>query len=338
MVKAEKTEVYTAVKVITAILVVIGHVAVMYTDDGAIPVLGASRVLAAVTKVIYRFHMPLFFFISGCVYAHNVAAGKYAHRPSFIAKKSRRLMIPYIAVGVLTVAPVMEALGLTEQSFFIYCLDGLILSRNPRHLWFLFALFLIFISAALARPFFILSPAGTFAVALVLHAAVRHTPVWLPGVFQIYNACVNAVFFFGGALADRYLPTLLQMFEKRRAATLIICAASAALLIIPFDIGSDLIYAAAGAFISLYIAYTLCKVKPIKDSLLYKLAARDTFGLYLFHPMINYIVFWLFRESTVSPFIISAVAFTVSTVAAVAVTEALRARRLAIFIGETNKK
>ena len=63
--KVIKTDVYTAVKVMTAILVVAGHVAVMYTSDGVIPVLGASRALAALTKIIYRFHMPLFFFISG---------------------------------------------------------------------------------------------------------------------------------------------------------------------------------------------------------------------------------------------------------------------------------
>ncbi len=335
--KVIKTDVYTAVKVMTAILVVAGHVAVMYTSDGAIPVLGASRALAAVTRIIYRFHMPLFFFISGCVYAHNAATGKYSRPLPFIKKKARRLMVPYFAVGVLVVAPVMELLGLTEQNYFVYCLDGIVLSRNSRHLWFLFALFLIFVLAAALKPFIEKTPVGVFAAALVLHIGAKHAHVWLPDVFQIYNACVYAVFFFGGALADRFMSALLRFFEKRIAASSAIGLISAALLLLPFDIGSDLIFAAAGTFVSLFLAYEICRIKPLTDSRVYKLAARDTFGLYLFHPMINYVIFWQFRESALSPYIISAVAFTVSTFAALATTEILRACRSFIVKGKKGK-
>ena len=43
---------------------------------------------------VYFFHMPLFFFLSGCVFS----GGKYDFK-TFISKKLRSLVIPYFTLG-----------------------------------------------------------------------------------------------------------------------------------------------------------------------------------------------------------------------------------------------
>lgn len=49
-------------------------------------------------KVCYAFHMPLFFFVSGMLFDRN----KYAGFSSFIGKRSRRLLLPYVIYSVIT--------------------------------------------------------------------------------------------------------------------------------------------------------------------------------------------------------------------------------------------
>lgn len=73
----EKSKVYDVVKVITTLLVVIAYVTRMYTPTGVFDPLNESKILDHLTEYIYKFHMPLFVCVSGCVYGYCVEAGKY---------------------------------------------------------------------------------------------------------------------------------------------------------------------------------------------------------------------------------------------------------------------
>lgn len=78
----KRSELYTAAKIIATFYVVVAHAAVMYTPLGVYDPVRASAPMAMLSDFFYSFHMPLFFCLSGCVYACCVEAeniGTYLH-------------------------------------------------------------------------------------------------------------------------------------------------------------------------------------------------------------------------------------------------------------------
>lgn len=68
------------------LLVVIGHIYLPYTRE-------ASN--HPVAQMIYSFHMPLFFFISGflCEFTHKIEKNGYLN---FVWRKAIALLVPYL--------------------------------------------------------------------------------------------------------------------------------------------------------------------------------------------------------------------------------------------------
>lgn len=127
------------------ILVVLGHVAMFYSPSPLFKPLIGSDFMAACQRIIYSFHMPLFIFVSGCVYSFQVEClKKKQDSKTFFIKKWKRLMIPYIIFGLFYVAPFLVLWGYRDN-YFSYVYDGIILSHDARHLWYVWALFNIFI-------------------------------------------------------------------------------------------------------------------------------------------------------------------------------------------------
>ena len=134
---------YSNAKIIITILVVIGHITRMYTPEGAIH-LESNMILMVVTNIIYFFHMPMFIFLSGAIYSYCLSLGKYKNYKSMVKNKFKRLLIPYFFWGILYVAPVVVFLKITQLNYIKYVLVDIILGADPRHLWYLFSLFIIF--------------------------------------------------------------------------------------------------------------------------------------------------------------------------------------------------
>lgn len=106
-----------------------------------------------VRRVIYTFHMPLFFFLSGWLYEY----GKYSYRDLMYAK-TQRLLYPFAAIAVL-----FFLVKFTAGMFFVLenplvysdlytILVNPILSYIPS-LWYLHSLFIIFVIYPILRRF-----------------------------------------------------------------------------------------------------------------------------------------------------------------------------------------
>ena len=109
------------------LLVVIGHVCAMYSPTPLIQPLDHSRFLFVVNRAIYSFHMPMFVFASGCVYSYQCENLKCKIGiTAFVKKKALRLLIPYIAFGILLVL-FMKVLGLRENVL-DYAINGIFLN------------------------------------------------------------------------------------------------------------------------------------------------------------------------------------------------------------------
>ena len=82
------------------------------------------------SHILVYFHIPIFTLMSAYLYGHLSCSGRYQSSCSFICKKTKRLLIPYIVWGLLIC--IIQKWDLT------YLLCGI------SHLWYLFFLFMPF--------------------------------------------------------------------------------------------------------------------------------------------------------------------------------------------------
>ena len=135
---------YTEVDIARGIgifFVVLGH---------AIKQTGVSATwIRILTYIIYSFHMPLFFCLSGFVSAKILQMNRQ-ERKRFTLSRARRLLIPYFTVGLIYI-PVKLALSRSAiKPFTVKDIWKLLIGQNPDvSLWFLYILFLIELISAL---------------------------------------------------------------------------------------------------------------------------------------------------------------------------------------------
>lgn len=134
---------YDLLKCMATFFVVIGHITILYNADKHPEI--NTAFLEKITFAIYLFHMPLFMAVSGSVYEIGFKKGKYQDFVPFIKNKVYRLLIPYMYVGLFFLLPTLVAIN-SDLSFSQPALyNKILLAQDNRHLWFLLALFWIFI-------------------------------------------------------------------------------------------------------------------------------------------------------------------------------------------------
>lgn len=166
------------------LLVVFGHAWLGSQAAGVIP---ADRAFFVVEKLIYNFHMPLFFVLAGVTFE---AAARKRSLVTSVREKALRLLWP-----LLLWTQILAGLSILAGRDAPAPLFGIFVSPLPPfdHLWFLWALFLIQMAALpLAklgdRP---LSATLWLALALAAMAAVA-----IPGL-PLTELTVNAALHFG---------------------------------------------------------------------------------------------------------------------------------------------
>lgn len=128
-------------KAICIILVVIGH----YIPDNS------PTWYVLLNRAIYSFHMPLFMFASGYIY---IATKKDVNYSTFLLKKVKRLMLPYLITSVIIISIKLLTQGnmsvdnpATSFSF----IRMLYYPEAGYFLWFIWALWWIFVLVPLFK-------------------------------------------------------------------------------------------------------------------------------------------------------------------------------------------
>lgn len=182
----ERLDNFDIAKAICIVLVVVGH-------------FNPTSSPAAWGKVfdfIYSFHMPLFLFVGGYLFAYTWKDEKYFQ---FLKRKSRRLMVPYLFASLViigiklvmqNVLPVKNEASMTDLVRMFYYPSAAI------HLWFLWTLMFCFVVAAISS-----SPAYRWAVAL-FSLVIWLVPVKLPTVFCLDYTKNMMVFFSAGMVSE----------------------------------------------------------------------------------------------------------------------------------------
>lgn len=128
-------------KAFCIVLVVVGH----YNPADA------PDTYKSIVEIIYSFHMPAFMWASGFLYVLTMRPQSYF---SFIGRKLKRLMLPYIIVSLVVIGLKL----LSQQNMYVEHPTGydsfirmFYLPEAGYYLWFLWALMLMFLIAPLFR-------------------------------------------------------------------------------------------------------------------------------------------------------------------------------------------
>ena len=142
-----------AAKGVGIILVVLGHA---FRDE----MREVSALCDFIYSVVYSIHMPLFFIISGYIYAMGKRKRQISEKECFIKKKTSSLLVPMVSYAVLMYIFFFAAWsiplvrGMLESSSYQYMgaveyAARTLIAENPYaiHLWYLWILYLILLTA-----------------------------------------------------------------------------------------------------------------------------------------------------------------------------------------------
>ncbi len=289
-----KNNTIEVMKSMTMILVVVAHVSKMYTEDGAIAVNGENVILSNLTSFIYSFHMPVFFALSGFVYyICKRELGKYKDNIMFVKNKALRLLVPCLFFLFLNVIPVLYAVDLLTNDV----LHQMSLLEDLRHLWFLPTLFAISVLFNLFEEYIYRDYKKTVLIALVLFFVSS----FVPHVFQISNILKYFVFYYIGYLFA-YKKKISTPPNITNVVVVMAIWTLTTFFILLFSNKQTyglrslmLIVSTLCGFYMLYcLSYLICK-KGIDKSRCLVLFSKNSFGIYLFHPMFIYLMFYFLK-------------------------------------------
>lgn len=320
---------YAVIKVIATILVVFAHVTRFYSYGGGVIKVNPDFFLHYVTSFIYSFHMPLFIFVSGAVYSVCInREGKYTDFRKFLKDKFKRLMIPYFAFGIFYVTPVMILLKITDLSQIEYILKNIVLSLDARHLWFLWTLFFIFVTFRLFRSVIVGNKIVVGSVLFLLAVFSSKMPVLL----ELRNIIYYIFFFWLGYEFDSKKNEIDKILDGKRYLVIFEWLFISFVVLYTYNNILNLITSCVGILMSYQI------IKGLKKYVImfkyYDVLLKDSFGIYLFHPMIVYVLFYFFGKYNSNPFLFCVIVFIIAIIVSDVLTKLIRALKIGIIIGE----
>lgn len=309
---------YEWMRLLATVLVVVGHSVYWNITTAHGGVYYSSDELAWISPVyltwpfallgraagwVYGFHMAAFFFLSGAVLALRPVG---AVGP-FLAKKAKRLLLPYAVCGLLWMFPLKLLTGFytpqsLPQALAAFALGG----DDSGHLWFLLALFWCMTTFALLEKTADWLLRGGAAVlklpVLLLAAAALHLGSGhIPQLFGLRNAAQYFIWFVLGWAFEPVRRAIAALPARR--GTLVYAAGFTAV------IGGW--YAAArlglaGARLTmllgcawLYLLAALCArlLRRAESTRLWRTVTASLFWVYLVHDPLEHLLLHLFMEN-----------------------------------------
>lgn len=322
------------IRALAIFLVVLGHSIILYSAGwGLYETTVSVPWLDLLKRMIDMVQMPLFFSLSG--YLFVLTHRKHRGLVHLLKTKALRLLVPYAGVGICYLLPVRLAVGFPS-----YQAMGvgefavkLLTSSDVGHLWFLPALFVIFLLAELILTLAEKIPGikklpevFLCAAALGLYLEGYRIGFGYPPLLGAYS---YLIWFSLG-----YLLNICQV-PIRKAYTL--PAVKWGLLALGAGgLGWCLLAGSVGVLLSLG-AKALCIVNaygamPSRSCTLAEKIDRSSFGIYLFHSPLIYITFA--RIPNAHPAVVVFVNLVVFGAAAYGMTELVRKTKLKVLIGE----
>lgn len=264
------------------IVVVLGHSIILYSGSwGIYHSEQSSAFFHYLKEVINLFQMPLFFSLSGYLFAKTAKTDSFF---SFMLKKVKRLIVPHLFIGLAYMIPLKLLVHYPGYQGVSY-LGAVKMFMNGAdlgHLWFLPTLFLFF-----AVSFWIKKLLGSrrmvWPVTTVLAAALSLLH-WKTGpcfIYIYYFFTFYWSFAFGACLSKMDLQKIPTSWK------LCVCCFAVLAIGASLYLKTPLTSLAASVLITL----TCYLLAPGTSGKLMNRISKNSFGIYLFHSPLIYITF-----------------------------------------------
>ena len=319
-------------KIIGVLLVVIGHCTSIYTGGWVFTSPVNSPIYGLIASYVYTFHVPMLVFVSGSIYYYcRINKGKYSSLKSLIINKLKRLIVPFLFIGILYSISIKYIIGMIKGNI-INNIKSFILGLNTGHLWYLLMLFDIFIIFYLYEKF-ILNKKYSIILNLILFSILYISSGFFTNIFQINRAIQYSIFFYLGYEFFRSKDKLILKLEKLKRKSILIMtpvliAISLVLILVSKMKLSSIMLSKFFSLINVVIAMiciTICylivylinnrmKNIIIKERIdkLFKVIGKYSFNIYLLHEPIIFIILYFIASKYINPTILVIICLSIS--------------------------
>lgn len=319
---------YDLLKIFAIFLVIIGHITILYGGNSF--TLAENRVLTLICSIIYLFHMPLFIALSGSIYQISIEKGKYTKFSHFLKNKIFRICIPFITVGSLFLAPTLTFLKMTNGMNFTETVFNILGCLGiEKHLWYLPALFWIFI------------------IAWTLHKINKNIKIFFP--ISVLTALFSSLFvdfnFMCISNGIHYLPyflfgMIIQIYKCENNRKILFCNVLFMILIgciIRFTsinwLDNILSILLPCTIITILLPISKQVFPFVKNNKLLITILNNSFAIYLFHVMIIFLLYSTIGKN-IPTLLMIPLAFILSICGSILIAYILRKLHLQIILGE----
>lgn len=347
-----KIKEYDILRVLVTFFVIISHCGYIYisTDYGGCDYNEYAENLSLVYKLfrfvvaaLYSFHMPLFMALSGALYYRSSQNPKYDSFGYLFSAKFKRLIIPFLVVTCLYSFPLKYASGYFSESENVWKDFGIgqLLLQGNSHLWYVAALFFIFIFVYWCEKIIKDKSVLKLIIFFVLFMLSKRISIQI--ISYIFN---YSLWFYCGFMFEPIRTRFNKLVNLRNTIISVFVFGAAFIVNMKFmkkiEYISDL-YSVIVALCGMVMTYNICYVLSgtnITDTKLFNFFARDSFGMYLYSDPLNYVILAigvsafgssLFSDNLGSVAIIGS-RFIITTLSSLVVTELLRKLKLKYLV------
>lgn len=322
------------IRALAILLVVLGHSIILYSSGWNLyETTRQAPFLAWLKSVIDIPQMPLFFSLSGYlfVFTHQKKQGF----GQLAKKKLLRLIAPYFGIGLLFLLPIRLAIGypgykgISIADFALRFLTA----NDVGHLWFLPALFLIFLLSEIILSVTELIPVLKKFPGIVLLMA--GAALYLEG----YHICLgygpllsafNYLMWFAlGYCLNVYQEYVRKLYRIRIVKWGLLLVN---LLLLAYSLSVSSVRVLISIGLRALFIINAYGAMPEKTCSLVQRIDRNSFGIYLFHSPLIYITFASIPNA--HPAIVVFINFVIFGAASFGLTELVRKTKLKVLIGE----
>lgn len=322
------------IRALAIFLVVLGHSIILYSSGWDLYETQRSvPFLDGLKEIINVIQMPLYFSLSGYlfVFTHGKKRGLW----HLLKNKALRLLIPYLGIGICFLLPVRAAIGhpgyqgMGIEDF----ARKLLTASDVGHLWFLPALFCVFLLSEIILTIAEKIPGIRKYPAVFL--CVASFALYLEGYRigfgypPLLSAFSYLIWFSFGYLLNVYQDLLRKVYShpwvKLALLVLNIC-------MLAWCLTADSVRVLLSLGMTAVCILNVYGAMPRKSCSLVEKIDRSSFGVYLFHSPLIYITYANIPNA--HPAVVVFTNLVVFGAAAYGLTALVRRTRLKVLIGE----
>lgn len=326
----------TPLKTFMMVLVVVIHSTALWTGDWFGSPAEESFLLGALSRWLGTFCVPAFFFASGYLYSYlKCETTRYDDSLKVLKRKILRLLVPYCFASAVWCVPIWALIFGPDEIVEKYVLGG-----APSQLWFLLALFWVFVIVEAMHGLFprLMKRDGFVLVSCaVLYcfgiALGRLLPI---NFWQIATGFQYAPFFLVGYVfrrrnTDHFWAVNPLLFAVLDAALLLLGVLASSLGGVGHAAAT--VSALLARFMGIAFALSLLPVlSKLTNRLNGGILERDSLAVYLFHQQLVWAVLLCLNQPGVPPVLVAVVAFAFSMGVSLLIAELLGRFKVTRFL------